>query len=71
MQAWVSCSWSRTPDCDPHALGGDQCGEQRGPDHKHINNSGCSEDTQLYQKAREHYKYGNEENSINTFSSDI
>ena len=21
--------------CDPHAMGGDQCGEQRGPDVKH------------------------------------
>ena len=31
MQAWVSCSGGRTTACDPHALGGDQCGEQRGP----------------------------------------
>ena len=35
MQAWVSCSGGRTPACDPHALGGEQCGEQRGPDLKH------------------------------------
>ena len=34
MQAWVSCSESGTLVCDPHALGGDQCGEQRGPDLK-------------------------------------
>ena len=27
MQAWVS--GRRTTACDPHALGGDQCGEQR------------------------------------------
>ena len=31
MKAWVSSSGSRTT-CDPHALSGDQCGEQRGPD---------------------------------------
>ena len=30
MQAWVSCSGCRTPAFDPHALGGAQCGEQRG-----------------------------------------
>ena len=24
--------WGRATACDPHALGGDQCGEQRGPD---------------------------------------
>ena len=35
MQAWVSCSGGRTTACDPHALGGDQCGEQRGPDLEH------------------------------------
>ena len=35
MQAWVSCSGSRTTACDPLALGGDQCGEQRGPNIKH------------------------------------
>ena len=29
--------WGRTTACDPHALGGAQCGEQRGPDLKHIN----------------------------------
>ena len=32
MQAWVSCSEGRTAACDPHDLGGDQRGEQRGPD---------------------------------------
>ena len=31
MQAWVSCSGGRTTACDPHALCGDQCGEQRAP----------------------------------------
>ena len=35
MQAWVSCCGSRTTACDPRALGGDQCGERRGPDLKH------------------------------------
>ena len=35
MQARVSCSGGRTTACDPHALGGDQCGEQRGPNLKH------------------------------------
>ena len=35
MQAWVSCSGVRTTACDPHALGGDQCGEQRGPELKY------------------------------------
>ena len=34
-QAWVSCSGRRTTGCDPHALGGDQCGEQRCPELKH------------------------------------
>ena len=34
-QAWVSCSRGRITACDPHALRGDQCGEQRGPDLKH------------------------------------
>ena len=28
VQAWVSCTWGRTTACDPHALGGDRCGEQ-------------------------------------------
>ena len=32
MQVWVSCSEGRTTAREPHALGGDQCGEQRGPD---------------------------------------
>ena len=36
LQAWVSRSGGRTPACDPHALGGAQCGEQRRPDLKHI-----------------------------------
>ena len=36
LQAWVSCSGGRTLACGPHALGGDQCGKQRGPDLKHI-----------------------------------
>ena len=31
MQAWVWCSVRRRTACDPHALGGDQCGEQRAP----------------------------------------
>ena len=35
MQAWVSCFGCRRTACDPQALGGAQCGEQRGPDHKH------------------------------------
>ena len=35
MQAWVSCSVGRTTACDPRALGGDQCGEQRSPNLKH------------------------------------
>ena len=30
-----SCSVGRRTACDPQALGGAQCGEQRGPDHKH------------------------------------
>ena len=29
LQAWVSCSRSPTTACDSHALGGDQCAEQR------------------------------------------
>ena len=33
MQAWNS--GGRTTACDPHALGGDQCGERRGPDLEH------------------------------------
>ena len=34
MQAQqVSGDW--TTACDPHALSGDQCGKQRGPDLKH------------------------------------
>ena len=33
-RAWVLLQ-CRTAACDPHALGGDQCGEQRGPDFKH------------------------------------
>ena len=32
MQAWVSFSGVGQLLCDPHPLGGDQCGEQRGPD---------------------------------------
>ena len=32
MQAWVTSSGGRTTVCDPHGLGGDQCGEQLGPD---------------------------------------
>ena len=32
MLAWVSCSGGWTTACDRHALGGDQGGEQRGPD---------------------------------------
>ena len=32
--AWVSYSGSRRTACDPHALGGPLCGEQRGPDDK-------------------------------------
>ena len=35
MQAWVSCSMGRTTACDLHALGCDQCGEERSPDLKH------------------------------------
>ena len=35
MLALVSCSGGRTTACDPHALGGDHCGEQRGPDLEH------------------------------------
>ena len=35
MQAWVSCSGSRTTACVPQALGGDLCGEQGGLDFKH------------------------------------
>ena len=35
MQVWVSCSGGRTTASDPHPLGGDQCGEQRGPDLQH------------------------------------
>ena len=31
MQALVSCSGCRTTACDPHALGGDQCGQHHGP----------------------------------------
>ena len=27
--------WGRTTACEPHALGGDQCGERRGPDLEH------------------------------------
>ena len=34
MQAWVSCSGAQTLARDPLTLGGDQCGEQRGPDLK-------------------------------------
>ena len=34
----VSCSGGRPITCDPHALGGDQCGEQRRPDLKHNQN---------------------------------
>ena len=33
MQAWVSCSGGTV--CDPHALVGAPCGEQRGPDLEH------------------------------------
>ena len=29
MQAWVSCSGGRTTACDPHAFGGDPCGQHR------------------------------------------
>ena len=29
MQAWFTCSGGRTSACDPHALGEDQCCEQR------------------------------------------
>ena len=36
MQAWVSCSGGWSTACDPHALGGAQCGEQRGPNREHI-----------------------------------
>ena len=35
IQAWVSCSGrggGRATACDPHAVGGDQCGEQHGDD---------------------------------------
>ena len=35
MQAWVSTLLGRSTACDPHALVGDQCGEQRGPDLMH------------------------------------
>ena len=35
VQAWVSCSGGRTTACDPHPLGGAQCGEQRGPGLEH------------------------------------
>ena len=44
MQAWVSYSWGRTNACDPPALGGGQCGEQRDPDleHRTRNQQGCS-----------------------------
>ena len=35
MRAWLSCSGGRTTACHPHALGGDQSGEQRGPVLKH------------------------------------
>ena len=41
MQAWVSCSGDRTTSCEPHALGGDQCGEQRGPDLQHSIKTTC------------------------------
>ena len=34
----VSCSGGRPTTCDPHTLGGAQCGEQRRPDIKHIKN---------------------------------
>ena len=35
MQAWVPCYGGRTTACYPHALGGAQDGEQRGPDFEH------------------------------------
>ena len=35
MQASVSCSGGRRTTRDPHAMGGDQRGEHRGPDLKH------------------------------------
>ena len=35
MQAWIAFSGSRTTACNPHALGGTRCGEQRGPDLEH------------------------------------
>ena len=35
MQASVSCYEGRKTACDPHTLGCDQSGEQRGPDFKH------------------------------------
>ena len=35
LQAWVSGSGGRTTACDPHTLGGDLGGDQRGPDLKH------------------------------------
>ena len=31
----VSCAGSRPTACDPHALGGSQCGDQRRPDLEH------------------------------------
>ena len=37
--------WGRITACDPHALGGDQCGEQRGPDLKHSTTRNKSADT--------------------------
>ena len=39
MQAWVSCSGSRTTSCASHALGGDQ----RGSDLRHGTTRGCRE----------------------------
>ena len=37
MQALVSCSGGRTTACNPHSVGGDQCGEPR-PHAQHHNN---------------------------------
>ena len=41
---WVSRSGSRTTAYDPHALGSDQQGEQRGPDLKHSETKHKSEE---------------------------
>ena len=37
----LGSSEGRTSACDPHAVGGVQCGEQRGPDLKHCETKSC------------------------------